>query len=78
MPVQPREGTFRYATLLPLTRLNWRASNSEIAHRLIGAVKGLSEAALYSSNKTLSQSKQRFGTGIACTKTHHRHLACLV
>jgi hypothetical protein len=38
-------GTFRFAPLLPLTRLNWRPSYPSV-RRLIGAVKSRSEASL--------------------------------
>jgi hypothetical protein len=42
-PVQTRQGAFRCATLLALTRLNWRAL-PVVARRLVGAVERGSQA----------------------------------
>jgi hypothetical protein len=66
LPVQPHQGTFRFAPLLPLTRLNWRPS-ARYARRLFGAVKRGSEATL----DGLKQAKKLdvdFGESTAVTK----------
>ena len=68
----------RHAALKSLAPPELARTTQRLARRLNEAVKGLSKAALYSLIQTFSQSKQRFGTGTACTKTLLRPLACLV